>query len=110
MTQEITEIIGNEGRMRFPIIDSNYGTFELTLASWEMIDVGIRIRLLMDMQLLHTLQYELILSKSYFKGMKPVAARYNQNEIFVDLDTNDVQRCNKLDKKIGKTVGSFCLV
>ena len=102
-----TTINGNEGQIRFPIIDISDGIFPLRLKSWEQIDIGIRIRLCLNIRLLQSLQYELILSKSIFNGMKVDTASYDADEVIVDLETNDVEKCDKLDKKIRRTVGSL---
>ena len=102
-----TTIIGNEGHIRFPMIDIADGIFPLRLKSWEQIDIGIRIRLCLNIRLVERFQYELLLSKSIFNGMKVDTASYNADEIIIDLETNDVEKCDKLEKKIRRTVGSL---
>ena len=105
----MTTINGNEGQIRFPIIDIPDGIFPIRLKSWEQIDMGIRIRLCLydlNIRLFQTLQFEMKLSKSIFNGMKVNRASYDADEVIVELETNDVEKCNKLDKKLRRKVGS----
>ena len=105
----LVDITENEGWITFPTIDGDTRNgMAIILKKWIMTDYGIRISLRTNFdKLIRHVRYRMVLRRQSFNGMQVVYATYDEEEkeITISLETNDVEKCNKLDKQIGRRVG-----